>query len=86
MRYLRGDALEKILVHRGVAAASRIRLVMQVLVRVSTVHNAGLVRVSIETKHFGGLVIYPDESMVVIRHMSFLLRLVIGLHHDVRHS
>lgn len=86
MRYRRGDTLEKFLVHWRVTAASRIRLVMQVLMSVSAVHDAGLVRVSIEAKHFSGLMIYPDKSMVVIRRMGVLLRLFIDLHFVLRRS
>jgi hypothetical protein len=69
MRDGSGDALEELLVHRCVTAVPGIRLVVQVFVRVGAVHDGSLVHLIVEAKHFGGLMIDPDQCVVVICHV-----------------
>ena len=59
-----GNALEERVVHRRMAAITRIRLVMDVLIRMVTADRCVIDIRHVELKHLGLAVINPDERVV----------------------
>ena len=70
----RSNALEEFLVHSRMAAVARIRLVMNVLIRVFAANTRALHIRGVELKHPGFAVIDPDQRMVVVSHMARIVR------------
>jgi len=74
MRNGRGHSLEKVLVHGRMSTVTGIRLVVQVVMWMSALDDGGLARIGIEAKHFCGLMIDPDEGVVMICHGAMVAR------------
>ena len=62
--------LEKCVIHRGVSAADRVRLMMQMLMRVSAAHRRIVRFLTADMNYLGLLVVDPDDGVIVIGHGS----------------
>ena len=69
-----GNRIQKSAIHGHVSTVARVRLVVEVGVRMSAVYQRHLTRIAIEAEDLGDAMVEPDERVSVIVHGHILAR------------